>query len=316
VEPINEIAPQYLSLGQAALNASVANPFFGAPGATGVIGSATVTRAQTLLPFPQYSTISENLTIAHARYNSLVGKVQKRLSGGLTMLTTITWAKSMDNAFSSGNSNSLNGLGGAGTGGIQNIYNLAAEWGLAATDTPVRITGSWSYDLPFGKGKRFLNGNPILNYIVGGWSTNGTAVINTGFPLFVTQTNLNAGIGGVNQRPNATGVNACYSGSPESRLGSYLNPAAFSAAGAYTYGNLSRDINCRAPGQANWDMSVFKTVRIRERYSAEFRAEALNAFNTPLFAPPITNVSLATFGRVTYQANIPRNLQLGLRFAW
>jgi hypothetical protein len=79
---------------------------------------------------------------------------------------------------------------------------------------------------------------------------------------------------------------------------------------------LSRDIPCRGPGQANGDVSLFKDISIKEKFRAQFRAEALNVFNTPLFAPPITTFGSKTFGQVTYQANIPRELQLGLRFAW
>jgi hypothetical protein len=68
---------------------------------------------------------------------------------------------------------------------------------------------------------------------------------------------------------------------------------------------------------ANWDISLFKTVTVKERFKAELRAEALNAFNTPFFAPPPTNMIYAgTFGHIDYQANLPRNLQLGLRFLW
>jgi hypothetical protein len=246
----------------------------------------------------------------------MAAKLQKRFSKGLTLLSTLTWSKNEDNEWSAGGGNALNGLGGAGTGGIQNIYNIAAEWGLSSIDTPIRWTGTWTYDLPFGRGKPLLNANRAVNYLAGGWSLNGTAVVNTGFPLFIGQSNLNSGIGGAAQRPNATGVSACYSGNPESRLNSYLNPAAFSLAAAYTFGNVSRDISCRSPGQANWDISLFKDVSIKERFRVQFRAEALNIFNTPLFAPPITTFGTKTFGEVTYQANIPRELQLGLRFAW
>jgi hypothetical protein len=210
--PINQLSPNYLSLGQAALNASTPNPFYGQPGAAGVIAAATVTRAQLLLPFPEYSTISENLTSAHARYDSLAVKLQKRFSKGLTFLSTLTWSRNEDNEWNAGGGNALNGLGGAGTGGIQNIYNIGAEWGLSSVDTPIRFTGTWTYDLPFGKGKALLSGNRALNYVAGGWSVNGTAVVNTGFPLFVGQSNLNSGIGGASQRPNATGISACYSG--------------------------------------------------------------------------------------------------------
>ena len=314
--PINELNPANLALGQAALNASVANPFYGQPGAAGVIGTAKVTRAQLLLPFPEYSTISENTTIAHARYDSMVAKVQKRFSKGLQFLSTFTWSRNEDNEFGSGTANALNGLGGAGTGGIQNIYNLAAEWGLAAADTPIRWTGTWIYQLPFGKGKPYLNNSAVLDWLAGGWSIQGTGIINTGFPLFVTQANLNAGIGGTAQRPNATGVNACYSGNPESRRGSYLNPAAFSQAPAYTFGNVSRDIACRSPGMANWDTALFKDFVVKERFHAQFRAQAYNTFNTPLFASPITTFGQKNFGQVAYQANVPRELELGLHFAW
>jgi len=316
VLPINELSPANLALGQSALNASVPNPFFGQPGAAGVIGTANVTKAQLLLPFPEYSTISENTTLAHARYDSLVVKVQKRFSKGLQFLSTLTWAKNEDNEFGAGTANALNGLGGAGTGGIQNIYNLGAEWALAAADTPLRFTGTWIYQFPFGKGKPYLHDSTLLNWIVGGWTIQGTGILQTGFPLFVTQSNLNAGIGGLNQRPNATGVDACYSGSPESRLLSYLNPAAFSAAPAYTFGNVSRDISCRSPGMANWDTGLFKDFSIKERFHAQFRAQAYNTFNTPLFATPITNFGSKTFGQVTYQANVPRELELGLHLAW
>ena len=166
--PINELSPANLALGQAALNQSVPNPFYGQLGAAGVIGTANITRAQLLLPFPEYSTINENTTLAHARYDSLVAKVQKRFSKGLQFLSTFTWARSEDNEFGSGTANALNGLGSAGTGGIQNIYNLAAEWALAAADNPIRWSGTWIYQLPFGKNKPYLNNNKFLDWVVGG----------------------------------------------------------------------------------------------------------------------------------------------------
>jgi hypothetical protein len=70
----------------------------------------------------------------------------------------------------------------------------------------------------------------------------------------------------------------------------------------------------RGPGQANWDISVFKTFSIAEKYKAQFRAEALNALNTPLFRAPNTAFGNSAFGQVTSQANFPRLIQLGLRF--
>src|SRR6202030_79232 len=93
VLPINELTPANLALGQAYLNTSVTNPFFGIPGVGGALTGKTVTRAQLLLPFPEYGQISENTTLAHARYDSLIMKVQKRFSRGLTFLGTMTWQR-------------------------------------------------------------------------------------------------------------------------------------------------------------------------------------------------------------------------------
>jgi len=285
---INQLAPQYLSLGSG-LTKAVPNPFFGLPGAAGVIGSSTVSQAQLLLPFPEYSTISENSNPVHAQYDSMVLKAQKRLSRGLTFLSTFTWSRNEDNAWGSAGSNYFNTFAGSTPpAAVQNAYNLGAEWALASADVPLRFTLGWTYQLPFGSGKPLLSNNKVLNYVVGGWAVNGTSIFQNGFPLFIYQTNQNSVIGAGEQRPNATGVSPVEPGSPEQRLYNYINPAAFALAPAFTFGNLSRNINYRGPGEANWDISLFKDFAVKERFHGQFRAEALNAFNTPLFANPNT----------------------------
>jgi hypothetical protein len=80
-----------------------------------------------------------------------------------------------------------------------------------------------------------------------------------------------------------------------------------------TFGNLSRTLDMRGPGQANWDLSVFKSVHMTERFKGQFRAEALNAFNTPMFAGPNTSLGASSFGKITSQVNFSRMIQLGLR---
>jgi hypothetical protein len=112
-------------------------------------------------------------------------------------------------------------------------------------------------------------------------------------------TNQNSIIGTGVQRPNATGVDPVTAGSLENRLNAYINPAAFSVAPAFTFGNLSRTIPMRGPGQGNWDLSLFKTVMVKERLALQFRAEALNAFNTPLFRNPSTALGSGAFGTIT-----------------
>ena len=106
------------------------------------------------------------------------------------------------------------------------------------------------------------------------------------------------------------------SGSLGDRLNNYINPAAFSTAPQFTFGNLSRTIDMRGPGQVNWDMSVFKNVMIKEKLKAQFRCEALNATNTPLFYGPNVSYGSSAFGKITTQANFSRQLQLALRFSF
>jgi hypothetical protein len=245
----------------------------------------------------------------------MVVKLQKRLSAGLTLTSSLTWSKSEDNEWGSGGSNSFNTFSGSTPPSQpQNYYNLAAEWALASTDTPLLFNTSFTYQLPFGTGKKFLSSGKLLDYAVGGWSINGIGIYQTGFPLFIYQQNLNSVIGTGEQRPNATGISPVTSGSVEQRLNSFINPAAFSQAPAFTFGNVSRSIDMFGPGTANWDLSIFKNFKIKERLTGTFRAEALNALNTAKFANPNTQYGTASFGKVTYQANLPRQLQLGVRF--
>jgi hypothetical protein len=72
----------------------------------------------------------------------------------------------------------------------------------------------------------------------------------------------------------------------------------------------------RGPGQANWDLSMFKNITIKEAFKAQFRCEALNAFNTPLFYGPGVAFGSSSFGKITSQANFSRQMQLALRFSF
>jgi len=307
----NALNPSLLSMGSA-LTQQVANPFYGHGGA-GVIGTANVQESQLLLPYPTYSTISYQFNDNNkAIYDSMVMKLQKRLSNGLTMLSSLTWSRNWDES-GGGVGNTLN----AGAKGPQNPYNLAAEYAFSNIDSPWRWSTSASYQLPFGTGKKWLTNGKALNYAVGGWSINTVSIFQTGFPLQISQaTNYNSSFGYASQRPNATGTSPITSGSLEARLNNYINPAAFSTAPEYTFGNVGRTIDMRGPGQVNWDMSIFKDVLIKEKVKAQFRCEALNAMNTPLFYGPSTTFGSSSFGKITTQANFSRQMQLALRFSF
>jgi len=183
-------------------------------------------------------------------------------------------------------------------------------------NTPWRWTSAINYQLPFGKGRQFLNNSRFLDLAVGGWSMNTQITMQTGFPIAVSQSNLNSAEGTGGQRPNATGVSPVTSGSLESRLNGYINPLAFTQAPAYTFGNVSRTLPMRGPGQASTDFSMNKTFDVYEKFKAQFRFEVFNLTNTPLFDGLSTTFGSATFGTITNQANYPRIVQLGLRFTY
>ena len=98
-----------------------------------------------------------------------------------------------------------------------------------------------------------------------------------------------------------------------SRLNDYINASAFSLTPQGTFGNTPRTLGTRGPGQKNWDLSVFKTFNFTERLKAQFRAEALNAFNSPIFHSPVTNLSSGDFGVINTMDNFSRQLQLAIR---
>jgi hypothetical protein len=305
---INQVPDSYLSMGSA-LNTKVPNPFYGTSGGVLNLAAATVAQAQLLTPYPQFGAISmQNSDRNHAQYYAVYVKAQERLGRAINFLTTLTWSRNMDQS-NGGGGNTFSSQPTT----AQDNYNLAAEWGLSTINTPLRWTTAVNYELPFGTGRRFLSKSRLADIAVGGWAVNFQTTMQTGFPLAISQTNLNGVLGTSNQRPNATGVSPETSGSLEERLGNYINKAAFATAAQFTFGNLSRTIGMRGPGIGNIDFSLFKSYSL-ERLRAQFRCEVFNLTNTPQFYGPQTNINSSTFGQITSQANFSRIFQLGVRF--
>ncbi len=304
---LNQLTAAQLTQGSSLLT-SVPNPFFGR-GGTNVIGSANVQRVQLVRPFPQFSSVSQTFNNQNdAVYDSLVLKAQKRFSAGLSFLASWTWSRNLDASFGAGNYFS------GSSASAQDSYNLAAEYGLSLTHTPHAVKGSVSYELPFGKNKQFFNRSAWMDHLMGGWQMNAVYLFQTGFPLAVFQNqNFNSIFGNSLMRPNATGTSPVTSGALTDRLDRYFDPAAFSTAPQFTFGNLARTLNYRGPGTINWDLSVMKTFTFFERLKGQFRAEATNALNTAQFNGPNTAFGNVNFGRITQQANFPRYVQLGVR---
>lgn len=307
---MNQLDPAYYSRGAASLTASVPNPFY-QNGGSGVIGNANVSANQLLRSYPQFASVNfTNTDRNNAQYDSFIVRVQKSFSQGFSIVSAYTLSKNFDTA-GGGAGNNLN----SGNGGPQDIYSLAGEWGLSYLHSPHRWTNAITYELPFGKGKPFLGGvNYAANLLVGGWSINAVSTMSSGYPLQIySNNNTNSVFGNSRQRPNATGISPESAGSFGQRIDGWINPVAFSPSTITQFGNLTRTLAMRGPGQVNWDVSVFKTFAIYESFKAQFRAEALNAMNTPWFRGPNTALGNAQFGQITSQGNFPRMLQLGLR---
>ena len=291
----------------------IANPFFGIAAAGNLASSSTIERRQLLRPFPEFTDIlMHGAGGGKSFYNSVTVKAQKRMSRGVSFLTSYTFSKMLDSVFGQSN------FYGSVAGGALNTYNLAGEYGLSSFDTPHRFNISGSYELPFGKGKKLLNDSGWLDRVVGGWQLNAIGIYQSGFPITITQSTNNTLAFSRVQRPNVVaGVDAATAGSISSRIDGFLNPAAFSTAAAGTFGNLSRTIGVRGPSpQKSWDIGLLKTVPIFESLKGQFRLEAINAFNTPIFRLTNTTFGSSNFGKITSQANFARVMQISLRLMW
>ncbi|MBZ2179515.1 MAG: TonB-dependent receptor [Acidobacteria bacterium] len=305
----NQIPDAALGLGTA-LNATVANPFFGViTDQTSILSRATVQRGQLLRPFPHFTGMSASQApVGHSTYHSLQTRVERRFDAGLALLFAYTKSKLMDNVGDFG--------GFLGAGGFTNNNCFACDRSLSFYDIPDVMGLSLRYELPFGVGKPRLN-RGVLARVAGGWSTALYYSWENGTPVQVTGPNDSNSFGG-GQRPNATGLPARLDKREMVDGGLYFNPAAFARAPQFTFGNVSRNLpDVRVPGMKNWDLLIEKRISFTERMALDFRTELFNAFNNVVFGGPQTNVTSADFGRIRLlQANTPRQIQFGLRFSY
>lgn len=308
---MNQLDPQYQSLGLA-LQDRVPNPYAGR--VPGSLGAATITRSQSLRPFPYYQGIS----IRSPHYGAFISNLmlvslEKRMSRGFTMLFSYTAGKLISNG---GMSEVISfAAESAPANGYQNgKFDRASDRGIDPRDVSQRAVVSALYELPFGRGKRWDSGNPVISRIIGGWQINTIGTMQTGRPL-----NISGASNFLANRPNSTGKSAKLEHPTPSRWFDtlqFVNPPNF------TYGNLGRTLpDVREPGIAGWDLSFIKNTRITERSNLQFRAESFNAFNRVNLGRPSTGFSAGpdgynrsgTFGVIT-SADDARIVQFGLKF--
>jgi len=334
---VNDLQPQYFSTPGdqtqvAYLQASVPNPFLGLVPTSSPLGSsATVQRSLLLNAFPQYysstySTVQNTsvqeqyLPIGSETYNAMQVSVVKQ-GKGLTFSGAYIWSKLLGNI----SDVVLGQFDQTGNPGFQDYYfRQQYEKSTLATDIRNRVTGTGLYALPFGRDQRFAAGvRPWVNELIGGWKLNTIISVQSGYPLNLGESGQQAYSG---TRPNyVPGVAPLTTGNAHNRLGSastpgvggWFNPAAFTKTLSFQLGNVPRSAsNLRGPRNFQDDISLIKLFPIREQVHAEFRLEAFNALNKVEFGLPNTTLGSSSFGVITAQANMPRNVQLALKILW
>jgi hypothetical protein len=299
-ENINQVHPQYLSLGRSLLDA-VPNPFRGII-TVGQLAGATVQRQQLLRPYPQFLNIVRNRpTYGNTVYHSFQTKFEQRLWRGLTTIVSYTFSKNIGDI-----------------GPVQNNYDRRIERAVTAFDVPHRLTVTTSWDMPVGKGRRYLgSSSKAVDLLLGQWNLSSFSTFQSGFPLsFGTNQNTLFLAGAGAQRPNVIGdPMAGISGSVTDRLGAYFNTAAFAQPPDFTFGNVGSRVHwLRNPGMNNINLTLTKQFAVTEGLKVNLRASSFNLMNTPVFGGPNTTFgALGQFGRIASQANISRQTELVLR---
>ncbi len=266
------------------------NPAIYAPGAT------TGTTNQRRALYPLYGTITSIEPLGKSTFHSLQLTVDRRLSGGLSVLGNYTLSKTMDNS----SENKQNGSTAV------NPFDLSYDWGPANFDRRHRLVASVLWEIPGDYG------NAVLDTALKGWSLTGIYTYMSGSPFTVTSGVDNARSGTGGQFADRVGNPDLSGDRPTAeRIRQWFDTSAFTVNALGTFGNSGRN-SMRGPDYQTLDLGLMKTFTITDRIRAQFRLEAFNALNRANFNLPEGNRSSGNFGRIT-SAQDPRILQLALR---
>jgi hypothetical protein len=274
------------------------NPNEVLPGTPGVDSAGPLASRRLIQPLNNVSNMTQCDERNMSNYHGLQVKLTRHYSHGMTALLSYSYSRSLDYGGSAAS-------GGGAVGNPQTITDLAAGYGPSGFDQMHRLVGSYTYELPFGRGRKWLN-EGIPSYIFGGWEFDGIVTFASGLPFTVY---LNSGVNfGAPSWPNRI-ASGTLSNPQQSR---WFNPAAFVAPPPNTYGNSARGV-LYGPTTSNWDLSMLRHIAIWERVSMELRMDFFNAFNTPNFGFPNPNIGSPTVGVITSTVNDNRDLQASLR---
>ena len=297
-------------VGSAAANAAgVVAPW---PGFNKLWGTGS-TVAQSLRPFPQYSTVDttngQGDRIGHSTYHSMLVKFSKRYSAGLTVYASYVLSKLLTDADSGG-------------GTPENHYNRRLEKSIASYDQTHVVKLNAVYELPFGKGRKYLSSGSVASAILGGWRVAGIQSYQSGTPMALATT-VSFPIFNGGNRPTVTtydGWRGAYTGAFDPNANSFFQPASFfGTQPTDRFGNATR-LNPKLRGWPglNESISLAKSIQIREQTRLDCRWEAFNLLNRTTFGglSGATSLQNANFGLYRTQSNSGRRMQVSLKLYW
>jgi hypothetical protein len=257
---------------------------------------------------------------ANNKYESFNLRVEKQFSKGFNLLANYTISKNLETNGSGDSSYAQNG----NTTNPLYAFDRRRDNGPAPLDIPQRFVVSYSYELPFGKGKPLFNINgPPFEKVIGGWQVNGITVIRGGFPTDIRVGVVPATFATFNVPDRVPGVDMyAHQG-----VDQYFSPDAFRVPGTVPsitgvpiqlFGDSARHV-ARGPGSVNFDCSLFKNTTLTERMNLQFRAEFFNITNTPTFflasaSSAAMTVGTPNFGKLSNSTAVGRQIQFGLKF--
>jgi len=268
----------------------------------------TTAERNALRPWPHIDgTFTYSDSIGMSKYNSLQAIVQQRFSDGLSSIFSYTWSRSIDT--SSGWFNAEGGIGSGAT--VQNYHDIDGNRAVSSYDIPHIVTWATVWELPFGRGKRWLESGPA-SWILGNWQVNWMLLARSGQPFTPTVGGDPANLGHTGYaRPNIVG-------DPElsnPTVDRWFDATAF-AIPVNEFGNAGRNI-LRAPGFWTVDLGVMRNVRLGPDRVLQLRIESFNVFNhINLGNPAIAIDNPATVGTITSMSGRPRQVQFGFRFTF
>lgn len=284
IQSWNLVLEKSLGWGLAASAGYIATRTIGQSGLTDVnagrVGGGTASQPLNQR-FGRVATTFIQDGLANSHYDSLQMSLKRRFSGGLQLQANYTWGKGIG----------LAGLGSNNDGSLAirdpNFRDL--NRGVLAINIPHNFQFSGAWELPFGRGKRWLNDNVFASALTGGWQLSWLYGAFTGYPFTVTASGTSLNAPGSTQRADQVkaevkklgGIGA---GNP------YYDPTAFAPVTQTRFGTAGFNI-LTSPGTANLDFGLFREFKITEGIKLQFRAEAFNATNTPHFNAPGGNAS-------------------------